>query len=90
VSALVLKHLESIGASMALLNAQLEALKHELAPRPAPPVARESAPERPARCAGVPDARCGLRDDEACLPRGSFGNPNAWQCVGCKYEGASR
>lgn len=88
MSALITKHLESIGASMALLNAQLEALKHELAVTAAP-AARETRPARPALCADVPDQRCALVNDEARIGRASMANPHAWQCVGCKLESVS-
>lgn len=83
------KHLEAIAASVALLGAQIEALRHELAPKQAPPVAREVTPKRLPRCQDVPDVRCALMNEDAAQSRSNFSNPHAWQCVGCKYEGAT-
>lgn len=89
MSAIVQRHLDAIGASMALLNAQLEALRHELA-SPAPvPAAKEEKPERPERCTGIEDYDCALRDPDARRKRGTLGNPGAWMCAGCRFEGGT-
>jgi hypothetical protein len=87
VSAIVLRHLDAIGASMALLNAQFEALRHELVKPEPPPVAKEVMPERPERCAGIDECECALRNDEARAPRPTFTDRGAWVCVGCRFEG---
>lgn len=87
MSELILRHLDSIAASMALVNAQIQAVRHavetEARAKQAPQV---KAPELPMRCAGVEDARCALRDEEARKSRGSFGSPKCWRCVGCGFE----
>jgi hypothetical protein len=82
VSQIVQKHLEAIGASMALLNAQLEALKHAVAPAPVPS-ARVAVPER---CAGISAADCAEQDGEWYTGRRTLGNPTHEQCRGCGYE----
>jgi len=38
------------------------------------------------RCDGVPEEKCGLLDADARISRGSFTNPNAWQCAGCGHQ----
>jgi hypothetical protein len=82
VSAIVQRHLDAIAASMALLNAQIEALRHAV---------NTDAPKRMSvrrldRCADIDDRRCGLCTEDARKIRSSFSNPGAWTCVGCGYE----
>lgn len=40
----------------------------------------------PDRCNGVPDERCGLKDDDARMSVGSLRNPDTWQCRGCRVR----
>jgi hypothetical protein len=79
VSELVLRHLDAIGASMALLNAQLSALRHAVGE----PVkgARLSIPER---CNGVEKNQCAEQDGEW-LSKSTLADPGAEKCRGCGF-----
>jgi hypothetical protein len=81
MSALIQRHLDSIAASMKLLNAQLDALRFEVAKTEQPAM----RVELPLRCAGVSSEDCALRDGEWCSVA-SFGDPNRVQCGGCEFE----
>lgn len=82
MSAIVLKHLDAIAASMTLLNAQLAAARHAIAIEVPIPSAR---PSLHARCAGVSTEVCALQDGEWNRAKANFGDPNLVQCVGCGY-----
>lgn len=77
------RHLESIGATLALLGAQMAALGHALNAQETP----QAAPRLP-RCQDVNPALCALTEDEARLDKRSFGAPNAWECRGCGHVGS--
>ena len=76
-------HLDALEAQVELAIVQIKALRHVLEPMFAPKATVALDP----RCAGIPAARCALQDDAARLSRASFGNRNAWQCLGCGYTG---
>lgn len=81
------RHLDGIEATVALLSAQLAALRHALQHPPAvTPVAREVGLERQLRCLGVADEHCALRNEEAKQSRATFGDRQAWRCAGCAFE----
>jgi hypothetical protein len=75
----ILRHLDAIGASMALLNAQLEALRHAVGE----PVkgARISIPDR---CNGVDPGACAEQDGEW-LSKSTLADPGAKKCKGCGH-----
>lgn len=47
------------------------------------PVVRQ--PDRPARCAGIPERVCALRNEDAQQDRSGFG-VSAWECRGCGHR----
>lgn len=77
MSQIVHKHLDALAASMNLALAQIEALRHALAPVPS------AAIDLPARCAGIAGDECALRDGEWNTSRRTLGNPSQVQCDGC-------
>lgn len=86
MSALIQRYLDSIAASMALLNGQLEALRHAVQTESAPAI-KAARIAVPTRCDGIAERACALQDDAARTSRGNFGNPTAWRCAGCGFEG---
>ena len=40
----------------------------------------------PTRCAGVPDEKCVLQDEDARVSTATFTNPSAWRCRGCDFR----
>jgi hypothetical protein len=86
VSDVLRRHLDAFEAQIALLTGQVAAMRHALE-TPQTPRATPSR-EYPARCAGVSEAQCALRDDDARHSRASFGDPRAWACAGCGHNGS--
>lgn len=78
-------HLDALEAELQLALVRIGQMRQFIAAQK-PPV-RVETPTLPERCADVAPVLCALRDEEARLTRASFGNPNGWQCVGCRYEG---
>ncbi len=76
---LIERHLDAISASVALLTAQIDAARHALRIA-APAQAGQAAVTLPARCVGIPEAQCVLRDDAA--GRQVMGGVTV--CVGCQ------
>lgn len=79
MSAVILKHLDALSASMQLALAQIDALRHAVSE----PVkaARLSVPDR---CAGVEKDRCAVQDGDW-VSKATLGNPTARKCQGCGY-----
>mgnify|MGYP001562569116 CR=1 FL=1 len=75
-------HLAAIDGQIELTKVQVMALRHALAPWLVP-TAKLSLPDR---CYGIASSRCALQEDDARIERGSFDQPNAWQCKGCRYR----
>lgn len=82
MSAIVLKHLDALAASMALQNAQLDALRHAITLETPIPSAR---PSLPARCAGIDPFACALQGGDWNRTKANFGDPTLMQCIGCDY-----
>jgi hypothetical protein len=79
-------HLDALDVQLQLFQVQVQALRHVMEPMFAP----KATPSLEPRCAGIPADRCALQSEDGRIARGSFGNPHAWQCVGCRYvEGSS-
>ena len=73
--------LDAIEAQLRLGLAQVDALRHHLAPT----VTR--TPELPASCQGVPEHLCARQCDEALVDVGGMGGAAArWICRGCGEE----
>lgn len=76
----LLAQLDALDAQIELLKVQAQGIRHHATTETPPgPTARLSLPDR---CHGI--ARCALRDDAARIVRGSFADPNGWQCAGCR------
>lgn len=73
--------LDAIEAQLELARVQVQALRHAMAPLLAPK-ATISLLEH---CAEISPIRCALQDDGAKINIGTFGDLNAWQCVGCGH-----
>lgn len=83
MSALILKHLDALEASMRLGLAQIEAARHAIGVQV--PAARLSVPDR---CAGIDPHACAVQDGEW-LSKATLGNPSARKCQGCGYAESS-
>jgi hypothetical protein len=84
MSAVLLRHLDALAASVTLLEAQISALRHAVQSEQVKEVPRARL-SLPPRCVTVEERRCALQNDEAMQQRGNFGDPNAWSCAGCGY-----
>jgi hypothetical protein len=79
----IAKHLEAIGATVALLQAQIQEARiacQLAAPRQIPKVQPLG---RLPQCDGVPDVHCARLNEDARISKASFGNPTAAECKGC-------
>jgi hypothetical protein len=81
------RQIDAIEAQLEILKAQLMTLRHAI-PKTAPPKVKVELPPRPASCATIADEACGLRDEDARIPRGNFTDPHGWQCRGCRKASA--
>jgi hypothetical protein len=74
-------HLDAIGATLALLEAQVIALgKHVLTAETMP---ASAAPVTDPICAAMDPHACGRQDEDARRSRATFTDPQAWVCGGC-------
>lgn len=85
----LLAQLDALDAQIELLKVQAQGIRHHVTTETPPPgpTARLSLPDR---CQGMAESRCALRDDRARMVRGSFADPHAWQCAGCRYRESSK
>jgi hypothetical protein len=83
VQPVVKAQLDAMDVQIELLRVQAQGLRQALTEPEKPPTARL---EVPARCEGYPSDRCAEQDPDARKSLASFGNTNAWQCVGCRYR----
>ncbi len=80
MSALILKHLDALAATMQLGLAQIEAARHALTP--VPPTVDVKVLER---CRGIAAEDCALQDGKW-QSLSSFANPSHARCNGCGAE----
>jgi hypothetical protein len=72
--------------SLTYIGDELRQLREQHAPTPEPPIVTV---ELPGRCAGIPESKCALQDEDAKRSVGGFANPDAWMCMACRHrEGA--
>jgi hypothetical protein len=82
MSDVLLKHLDALAASVALMQGQIAAMRHAVAPPPVPKITVPE-PDRLEQCDGVPEAHCARMNEDARISKASFGNPHAGECKGC-------
>ena len=74
-------HLDAIEAQLRLALAQVDAVRHALAPTVT------QVPDLPATCQGVPEHLCARQCDDALVNVGGMGGAVArWICRGCGEE----
>jgi len=83
----VARHLESIAESLASIAESLR-VKFNM-PQAERSAAMFADPGRLQRCQDVNPARCAIADDDARRDIRTFGNPNAWECLGCGHMGST-
>lgn len=80
----VLKQVDAALAQVGVLQVQLQTIRHCLTETPKP-TARPALAER---CKGIESGKCALQSVDAALSKASFGDPHAWTCAGCRFEGS--
>jgi len=82
VSDVLLKHLDALTATLALMQGQIAAARHAVSMQMAASVPT-LRPVKLERCEGVRDDYCALLNEDARQERGSFTEPHAATCRGC-------